>query len=72
MSSPRSIEGGYTRYRRECMETQADAAGRGNAVVYRIAAVCAVAPLAALIFDIAASLAYGAAPTAERGARAWL
>ena len=61
------------------METGIEAASnggeafrRGGAAFYRFAAACAIAPLAALIFDIAASLVYGAAPTAERGARDWL
>jgi hypothetical protein len=54
------------------METRTEAASPGENAFFRFAAACAIAPLAALIFDIAASLVYGAAPSSERGARDWL
>jgi hypothetical protein len=54
------------------MDTSFDERPNGGRALNRVAAACAVAPLAALIFDIAASLAYGAAPTAGRSAAAWL
>jgi hypothetical protein len=44
----------------------------GERVLNRVAAACALAPLAALAFDLAVSLIYGAAPTSARDARSWL